>query len=82
MKQHQTSPERGKQPDKVRITLDLSPDLNRTLEELVAKSGTNKSDVLRKAIALVEIAMEAKPKGLSLALSDKEDRVVTKIVGL
>jgi hypothetical protein len=82
MKQHQTSPERGKQPEKVRITLDLSPEMNRTLEELVTTSGTSKSDILRKAIALIEVAMDARSRGQSLALSDKEDRVVTKIVGL
>jgi hypothetical protein len=82
MMKQPTSPERGKQPDKVRITLDLSPEMNRTLEEIVVKTGTSKTDVLRKAIALIEVAMEGRAKGQSLALSDKDDRVVTKIVGL
>jgi len=82
MKSQEKTQERGKPPEKVRITLDLSQEMNRTLEEMVEKTGTTKTEILRKAIALVEVAMDARSKGQSLALSDRDDRVVMRIVGL
>ncbi|HVV51884.1 MAG TPA: ribbon-helix-helix protein, CopG family [Polyangia bacterium] len=68
--------------EKIRLTLDVSQELNRTLEDLAEKTGSTKSDLLRRAIALMEVAVDAKQNGQNLALSDKQDRVVTKIVGL
>lgn len=68
--------------DKIRLTLDVSQELNRTLEHLAEQTGSSKSDLLRRAIALMEVAVDGKRKGQNLTLADKEDRVVTKIVGL
>jgi predicted transcriptional regulator len=68
--------------DKIRLTLDVSQEVNRTLEDLAQKTGSTKSDLLRRAIALMEVAVEAKKNGQNLSLSDKQDRVVTKIIGL
>ncbi|WP_242048215.1 MULTISPECIES: ribbon-helix-helix protein, CopG family [Nostocaceae] len=39
---------------KIYITLDLSPELNQTLEELAKKIGASKSDVVRQAITLMQ----------------------------
>lgn len=68
--------------EKIRLTLDVSQELNRTLEELAEQTGSTKSDLLRRAIALMEVAVDAKQKGQNLTVSDKQDKVVTKIVGL
>jgi predicted transcriptional regulator len=68
--------------EKIRLTLDVSQELNRTLEDLAERTGSTKSDLLRRAIALMEVAVDAKQNGQNLSLSDKQDRVVTKIVGL
>ena len=68
--------------EKIRLTLDVSPDLNQTLEHLASQTGSTKSDLLRRAIALVEVAVEARQKGQRLSLSDENDKVLTKIVGL
>ena len=65
--------------DKIRLTLDVSQELNRTLEHLAEQTGSSKSDLLRRAIALMEVAVDGKRKGQNLTLAD---RVVTKIVGL
>ena len=46
--------------DKVRLSLDVSPELNRILDELATKIHSTKSDVLRKAIVLMELAVQAK----------------------
>ncbi len=66
----------------IRLSLDLSPELNATLEDLSQRMHTTKSEVLRKAIALVNVAADAKEHGNRLAITDADRKVVTEIVGL
>ena len=68
--------------EKVRLSLDISPEMNSLLEELAAKTGGTKSDVLRKAIALMEVAVDAKRRGLKLGLADRDQQLTTEIIGL
>lgn len=68
--------------DKVRLSLDVSPELNRTLDELAIKINGTKSDVLRKAIVLMELAVQAKDQEQKLGIIDKDRHVITEIVGL
>ena len=68
--------------EKVRLSLDVSLELNETLEELATKIHGSKSDVLRKAIVLMELAVQAKEKEQKLGIIDKDRHVVTEIVGL
>lgn len=69
-------------PSTVRLTVDLSTETNTRLNQIAAKLGTTKSDVLRKAIALVELAASAKERGLKLGLARKDQEIATEIVGL
>jgi hypothetical protein len=70
-------------PKKVRLTLELSEDINNFLDETATQNGTTKSDILRKAIALMKAASLGKEKGQELALIDpKSEKVVAHIVGL
>ena len=66
----------------VRLSLIVSPQLNETLEGLAESQHTTKSDVLRKAIALFDLASEAKAKDQRLGILDKDRKIVTEIVGL
>ena len=66
----------------VRLSLVLSPQLNARLDELAEKAHATKSDVLRKALILYDVAAEAKEKGERLALIDKDRNVLTEIVGI
>jgi predicted transcriptional regulator len=59
-----------------------SPELNETLEELAERSHSSKSDVLRKAIALFDIAAQAKQKDQRVGILDRDDKVVKEIVGI
>jgi predicted transcriptional regulator len=68
--------------EKVRLSLDISPELNALLESLAATTGGTKSDVLRKAIALMEVAVDGKRRGLKLGLAEKDQPLVTEIIGL
>lgn len=68
--------------EKVRLSLDISPEMNTLLESLAAATGGTKSDVLRKAIALMEVAVDAKRRGLKLGLAEKDQPLTTEIIGL
>lgn len=71
--------------EKIRLSLDISPELNETLERLAKESHTSKSELLRKAIALVDVALEAKQHRQKLGVfetKDKEDHLLKEIVGL
>lgn len=66
----------------VRLSLVISPELNDRLEEIAATSHTTKTDVLRKAIALYDVASEAKAEKKRLGILDQNKQLVTEIVGL
>ncbi|MBD2101911.1 DNA-binding protein [Leptolyngbya sp. FACHB-261] len=70
------------QRGKVRLSLDVSPELNDVLEELAARSNGTKSDVLRKAITLMKVATDARDKGLKVGIVDENQHLVTEIVGI
>lgn len=56
---------------KVRLSLEVSTELNRRLDEIAAETGTTKSDVLRKAIVLFDVAVGAKGQGKKLYVSEQ-----------
>ena len=67
---------------KVRLSLELTEDLNRELDQVAAQFGETKSDVLRKAVALMLVAADAKRKGLKIGLADPDQPLRTEFVGL
>lgn len=72
-------------PKKIRLSLDISPDLNATLERLAQESHTSKSEVLRKAIALIDVAIDAKEQNQKLGVFENKDaqpHLIKEIVGL
>lgn len=70
-------------PPRVRLSLDVSPELNQLLEELARETDSSKSDVLRKAIALMDVAVEAKEQGKKLYVSDRAPEGASReIVGI
>jgi predicted transcriptional regulator len=66
----------------VRLSLDLSPQANTALESVASSQHTTKSDVLRKAIALVQVAEEARRANRKIGIFDTEANVFSEIVGL
>ncbi|MDX1252314.1 MAG: ribbon-helix-helix protein, CopG family [Gammaproteobacteria bacterium] len=68
--------------NRIRLSLDVSPKVNDQLEALAEEEGTSKSDIMRKAIALVTVAVEAKQKGQKLGILDKDRQVLSEIIGL
>jgi predicted transcriptional regulator len=67
---------------RVRLTVEVTDELNQRLADLARELGGSKCDVFRKAIALVEVAVNAKRHGKRIAVLDQRGRVVTTIIGL
>lgn len=68
--------------ERVRLSLDLSPELNGLLEDLAVAIDGTKSDVLRKGIVLMEVAVRAKRENKKFGIADPGQPLVTEIVGL
>ncbi|HXY99391.1 MAG TPA: hypothetical protein VEI03_05295 [Stellaceae bacterium] len=66
---------------KVRLTLDVSEGLNEILEDIAAESGVTKSEVIRKAVAMLDVAHKAAREGKQLTIS-KDGKIEKQIVGL
>ena len=66
----------------IRLSLAISPEFNERLEELAKNGHTTKSEVLRKAFALFDVASEAKANNHRLGILDQNKQLVTEIVGL
>ena len=66
----------------IRLSLEVSPQMNEKLEELADKLHGTKSDVLRKAIAIIEVAVRAKEEGNKFGVATPDQTLTTEIVGL
>ncbi len=76
------SVDNGSRDNRVRLNLVITRKLDETLEKLANANGTNKSEILRKALALFEVANEAREHGNKLGILSKDRQVLTEIVGL
>lgn len=68
--------------DKVRLNLQVSAELNQMLESIAEDTGTQRTDVIRQALALMKVAHEAKRKGKRIGLVSDPEKLETEIVGL
>lgn len=66
--------------DMVRLNVDLSPELNKVLEELADKIGGSKSDVLRQAITLMQVMVIAKEQTNKLGIAEADQLITTEII--
>lgn len=66
----------------IRLSLDVSSELNNALEEVANKTHSSKSDVLRKSIVLLEMAVKEREKGNHLGVFNSNNEIVKEIVGL
>lgn len=71
---------RKKKKQKVRWSVDVSDELDRVVEDLAYEEGTNKSDVLRRAVALLRVAHDGKRQNKHLGFTSKPDNLDTEII--
>ena len=64
-----------------RVNFEVSPELDKTIEKLVKLTGSaSKSEVLRRAIALMEVAAEAKQEGKKIVIAEKDRTPVAEVI--
>lgn len=70
-----------KPPVKIRLSLELTTSTNAALEAMAVQSGSTKSEILRRALALFETASAAWRKGERVCIVDRRGTRV-ELVGL
>ena len=68
--------------EKIRLSLQVSPELNQSLEAIADSTGASRTDIIRQAIALMMYAHNAKRDGRHLGLVSDPTKLDTEIVGL
>jgi predicted transcriptional regulator len=68
--------------ESIRLSLSVSPELNARLDNLAQSGHTTKSEVLRKAIALFDVAAQAKAENNRLGVLDQNKRLLSEIIGI
>lgn len=64
-----------------RLNFDVSPELDAVIEKLVKMTGsTSKSEVLRRAIALMEVAVEAKQEEKKIVIAEKDRTPIAEVI--
>ena len=64
------------------IAIELTPEANQALDELMQRTGDSLSDLFRKAIGLYKLAEEAKREGKAVGIATTPDSLETVFVGL
>ncbi|MBD2415374.1 DNA-binding protein [Nostoc calcicola FACHB-389] len=68
--------------ERIQINLDLSPELYETISNLAQHIHGDNAEVLLKAIALLEVAVEAKQKGKHIWIVDENQNLETEVIGI
>lgn len=67
---------------RIQINLDLSSEIYEILNDLAQKINGDNAEVLLKAIALMEVVVEAKQEGKHIWIVDDNQNLETEIVGI
>lgn len=68
--------------EKVRMNLQVSAELTDALDQIAEDTGSNRTDVIRQALALMKVAHEARKKGKHIGLVADAGKLDTEIIGL
>jgi predicted transcriptional regulator len=68
-------------PPKIRVSIDISPELYAKLQGLSRDIRGTKSDVIRKSLALMDVAVQARKNGKKIGIADKSEQLSTEIIG-
>ena len=67
--------------DKVRVSLDISPELNEKLQAMARDINGTRSEVLRKSLVLFDLAIEARKQGKKMGLRTAANSFPQKLLG-
>lgn len=63
-----------------RLTISLPPLQSEALHEMTKSTGLSRTELIRQAVALLNVAVRSRRRGLELVLSNSDDEVVMKIM--
>lgn len=66
----------------VRLNVNITREMDSRLNALASAKGMTKSDVLRRALALFEVAASESNQGHKLAITSQDHKVLREIVGI
>jgi predicted transcriptional regulator len=69
-------------PDKIKLSLEIPLELNARLEEIAKELGSTKSDVLRRALALIDVAHEARKQKKIVGVFTQEQKLEKEFIGI
>ena len=69
-------------PDKIKLSLEIPLELNARLEEIAKELGSTKSDVLRRALALMDVAHEARKQNKIVGVLTQEQKLEKEFIGI
>ena len=75
------SEDQGK-PRKIRLTVDINSRLNDILTKLSNETGTSKSEIFRRAVALFDVAHEARNEGKHIGIADDQNKLDREFIGI
>jgi hypothetical protein len=80
---HAPKDESERDTRKIKLSIEVTPELNRVIERIADATGATKSEAVRKAIVLLDVAVEAKEKGERLFVAAEPPPGASReIVGL
>lgn len=80
---NQAAQDAGRRRDsKIRLTLDVSSELNDVLQSIADAEGCSKSDVLRRAVVLMKVVKEANSQGKKVGIASEGQSLQTEFVGI
>jgi predicted transcriptional regulator len=68
--------------ERIKLSVEVSPELYETIDRLAKKGHESKSDVLRKGIAFMQVALEAKQAGKKIGIAALGQSLETEIIGI
>ena len=74
--------ETKEQNKRVQFILDISPEMYQTLNDLTVTTKEDNATILLKALALMEVAVEAKQQGKHLWIADENNNLESEIIGI
>jgi metal-responsive CopG/Arc/MetJ family transcriptional regulator len=66
----------------LRFNLQMSQELSQVVDQIAESAGSNRTDVFRQALALMQIAHTAKKEGRHIGLVSDRSKLDTEIIGL
>lgn len=67
---------------RIKLSVEVSPEFYETIDRLAKLGHQSKSDVLRKGIALMQVAFEAKQEGKKIGVAVAGQPLEKEIIGI